>query len=396
LAVFFQAGNPFCYNEDRQQVKNKKVSEIFKKSGFKRASPEERIDKAFSKLDSTHDAIFVFDDEKFVGVVNLYHSTLGRKINPQEKVKRCFYHPPIVTPKTSVVEVARLMVESRLYQLPIIEKDKFKGVIFFEDILKWFKKQILPGVSIEDLIKIKKPEFIDFNSSVDEALHLMINNGQNRLLVTDKNSNLLGILTLYDLRKTITEPRRRLSFLTRAPIKKDLAGQKVKKFYQRSIVSIMATDSVKKAIDLIIKNKVGSLAVFNDDPGQGPAGLVTVRSILSAIASLAKKDGDIKLSKKFGKNNLKLIKKQILRKIERTLKSNTLLANKIESIKLDLKEISKSSPQVRLPLMEITALVRLSSGNKVVWAKVKGRRVSLMIDQVIERIKRLLRKEKKK
>jgi len=377
-------------------VNKKKVSEILKKSGIKIASPTERVDKVFVDLQSTHDAVFVFDKKDFKGVVNLYHSTLGKKINPQQKVGRRLYHPPVIDKNTPIVEAARLMVESRVYRLPITEKEKFVGAVFSEDILKWFKTAKQSKEAIEDLVEIKKPQTIDFRGTVDQALHLMIKTGQNRLLVTDKNGSLLGILTLYDLRKIITEPRRRLSFLTRSPIKKEFADQKVKNFYQRSIVSVFTSDPLKKAINLMVKNKVGSLVVFNKNKNGNPCGLITARGVLKVIAALAIEKKNVDLDSHFNKNNLKMVKKQIIQKLNRLLITNSLLANKVKSIKLDLKEIAKSNPQVRLPLMEITALVRLSSNNKVVWAKARGRRISLMVDEVVDRIKRVVRKQKDK
>jgi len=377
-------------------VNKKKVSEILKTSGIKKAPLDERVDKAFADLQSTHDAIFVFDQENFKGVVNLYHSTLGKKINPQQKVGKCLYHPPIANKTTLIVEAARLMVESRLYRLSVIEKTKFVGAVFSEDVLKWFKTTNEAKQLIADLVEIKKPQTIDFGKTVDQALQLMIKTGQNRLLVTDKNGNLLGILTLYDLRKIITEPRRRLSFLTRSPIKKEFANQRLKKFYQRSVVSVFASDSLKKAINLMLKNKVGSLVVFDKNKNAQPIGLISARSILKAIGDLAASDKNIKLDSQFDKSNLKMVKKQIVEKLNRLLTTNSLLANKVKSIRLDLKEIAKTSPQVRLPLMEITALVRLSSSNKIIWAKAKGRRISLMVDEVIGRLKRIVRKQKDK
>jgi len=159
---------------------------------------------------------------------------------------------------------------------------------------------------------------------------------------------------------------------------------------------VMVNDSVKKAIDLMIKNQIGSLVVFDPTLEKKPIGLITVRGLLASIAQSNADSKQIDFSKQFKEEKLRLAKKQAFKKFDRLLKANALLANKVKSISLDLKSVTKNNPKVRLPLMEITALVRLSAGNKTIWTKVKGRRISLMVDEVIDHIKRLISKQSRK
>ncbi|MBU2592090.1 MAG: CBS domain-containing protein [Patescibacteria group bacterium] len=371
------------------------VKRILKKGGFKRASPEDRVSAVLPNLQSTHDAVFVFSGEKFSGTVNLYYSFINKRVSPNEKLKNCLYHPPVITPETSLLEASRLMVESRVYILPVIDKGKFLGAVFAENILNLVKKWDLFDAKVKQALSPRKLVFVDLNASVSQALSLMIKNGINRLLVEDKNGSLLGILALFDLRKVFTTPKERISFLTRIPIKKELAGQPIKKFYRGLVISVEAGESLNKAVSLMRQNNIGSLVVFSEGPQKKPVGLITFRDLLKFVADLGKKKGDVSFIHQFNRENLRLARENSLKRMNRLLQNNALLASRIKSISLNLREIAKAQPQVRLPLMEATALVRFYRGNKVIRTKVQGRKVVFIVDKIINRVKSLARKQKK-
>ena len=125
------------------------AKQLLKRSGFKKATPTTKVTSIIAKLQSTHDAVFIFQGDQFLGIVNLYHSFLGKRVNPQQKVDACLYHPPVLAPETPAIEIARLMVESRIYRLPVLRKDQFLGVVFAEDLLRWARKLPLFKISIE-------------------------------------------------------------------------------------------------------------------------------------------------------------------------------------------------------------------------------------------------------
>lgn len=371
------------------------VKAIIKLSGFKKASPETRITAILSQLKSTHDAIFVFKKKKFLGVINLYHSLLGKKTNSQEKAESCLYHPPVLLLTDSLIKVAQLMVESRLYRLPVLKGDNFLGVVFAEDILNWAKSKGFLNGSIKENLKLRKPFFIDGKSSINQAIHLMIDNRTNRLLVTDKQERILGLLSLYDLRRFFTKPSERISFLMRAPIKKEFVNQQISGLYHYPVIFLLGSDSVSKGVETIIKNKIGSLVIFPDLKKKKVSGLITLRDLLQFIAELKKQREQISLSRDFSKQKLKLAKKVVFKKIGFLL-NNPLFSSQVERINLSLREIAKSGQEVRLPLMEVTALIRLKRGNQWLRAKVKGRRLAFMADEMVNKLKTIVRKRKER
>ena len=153
-----RTGSKWCYNK---LVKAITVRKVLKKGGFKKASPEDKISTILPGLQSTHDAVFVFDGQSFLGVVNLYYSFINKRVGPSEKLKNCLYHPPVITPETSILEASRLMVESRVYILPVIDKGKFLGVAFAENILGLVKRWDVFNVKVKQALSPRKLIFVD-------------------------------------------------------------------------------------------------------------------------------------------------------------------------------------------------------------------------------------------
>jgi len=371
------------------------VRRVLKRSGFKKASPETKVTTLLSQLRSTHDAIFIFKGKGFLGAVNLYHSFLGKRVNPQEKAGECLYHPPVLSLTDSVVEAARLMVESRLYRLPVLKGERFLGVVFAEDILRWAGNKGWLNDSIKESLRPREIFLISKRSSISQAIHLMIKKRTNRLLVTDGGEKILGLISLYDLRRFFTKPNERISFLMRAPIKKEFAHQPVVGFYRRPVVSLLESEPVFKGADLMIKKGIGSLVVFPDSRGGRPLGLISLRDLLRLVAGWEKKEKQVSLARGFNKQKLKLAKKTVLKKI-RGILASPLFSSRVKRVDLNLREIAKGGREVRLPLMEVTALVRLKKGNQLLRAKARGRRLTFITDEIIDKLKTMIKKRKER
>lgn len=371
-------------------MKIKVAKDVLSKNGFKKADIDSTIAQAVSQLDSTHEAVFIFENNDFQGVISLFHPFLGRKFSPEAKVSTCLYGPPRVRPETSLVQVAHLMIESRLYQLPVVDNKGFQGIVTAKNVLLWVCELPDCGQPLVNLVKVRQPVFVDKKMSLAKALHLMIDENTNRLLIGEKE-DLQGILTLYDLRQYYTEPQERSSaVLSRQPIKREFASRPVEKYYRQQVITIDSKQPLKRAIRKMLENDIGSLVVKK---GKQVVGLVTLRGLLQFVADLDKEATEVTFSHQFTEKGFRVAREQIGDKLETLFKTNPLFSKKVAKIDLDLREIAKSKPEVRLPLLEVTALVRLKEHNQTIRTKVKGRKVTQMFNKVIKKIKRLLRKD---
>ncbi len=371
------------------------AKDLMRTDNLKKVSPDDKITSAVSQLKSTHDAVFVCDEGKYQGIVNLYHSFLGKKWDHEEKVKTCLYQPPTLTKDTQVEEVARLMVESRVYRLPVLEKKKFLGAVYAEDVLAKAKQLDFFNQPIDQVLTPRQPVFVSPKATITEAIHKMLGGNTNRLLV-GTSKKLEGILTLYDLRMIYSEPRDRVSgVLSRTPIKEDFGDKPVDGFYQAAVVTVDTQDSLAKAVSLMMDKNIGSLVVTEAKNGQVPLGLVTWRDFLGLIANLEEEGIDVSFSQLFTRKSLKLAKQSTIDKLQWLVDHNPLFTQKVKRVDLKLEEVAKSKDNMRLPLLEVTAMVRLKKGNKLLRSEAKGRTVKYMVDEVFDNIKRLLRKDGK-
>ncbi len=368
------------------------AKELMRKSELKKISPEDKITTAVNQLKSTHDVVFVCTNGHYEGVVNLYHSFLGKKWSQEQKVKTCLYQSPTLVKDTPIEEIARLMVESRVYRLPVLSKNKFLGAVYAEDVLKKAKETDLFKQPIEQNLTLRKPVFVEKKTTITKAIHRMLNKNTNRLLVGSKN-NLEGILTLYDLRLFYSEPRDRVSgVLSRTPIKKDFGDQKVEEFHKPNVVTIKCNQSLADAVQLMLTKNIGSLVVTCSE-GEKTLGIVTWRDFLKLISSFEEEGIDVSFSQLFSRDSLKLAKQATIDKLQWLVDHNPLFSKKIKRIDLKLEEVAKSKDNMRMPLLEVTAMVRLKKGNKLLRSEAKGRTVKYMVDEVFDNIKTLLRKE---
>lgn len=362
-----------------------------RKEDLKKVSPEEKITSAISQLKSTHDAVFVCSEGQYLGAVNLYHSFLGKKWSQEQKVKACLYQPPRLSLDTPIEEISRLMVEARIYRLPVLSDNKLRGVVYAEDVLLQAAELDFFQEPIDQVVSPRKPLFIGKTETVSTAIHQMLKANTNRLLVGSKQ-RLEGILTLYDLRMIYSEPRDRISgVLSRTPIKKEFGDKKVEKFYKPSVVTIDIKSSLAKAVNLMLEKEIGSLVV-TENGTKNIHGLVSWRDFLKVISKMDEEGIEVSFSQLFTRKSLRLAKQATIDKLQWLVDNDSVFAKKVKRVDLKLEEVAKSKDNVRLPLMEVTAMVRLKKGNELLRSETKGRTVKYMVDEVFDNIKRLLRK----
>ena len=113
------------------------LRDIIKTEGIIKISPEESLSSAVSKLRTSHDAAFVFNDKKkFLGLINPYYCLFKSSYPGNAKAEHCLYHPPKVRIDYSIAKVAGLFIESKIHYLPVFDlQDRFIGIISARHLL---------------------------------------------------------------------------------------------------------------------------------------------------------------------------------------------------------------------------------------------------------------------
>jgi CBS domain-containing protein len=132
--------------------------------------------------------------------------------------------------------------------------------------------------------------------SAAKALATMRRYGIDRLVVVDDNNKALGIVTGKDILDRIISPRKNLRF-SRSGEKDKTLSIMVDSIMSYPLITAKRNDSVKKIIELMLKNKISSVVVVKDGI---PEGIVIKKDILETY-----------LKKKTAVHSVQLITKDV-------------------------------------------------------------------------------------
>ena len=101
-----------------------------------------------------------------------------------------------VKPSDTIMEfVDNILPLHRKRIFPVAEKKQLYGFLLLEDIKENFKRELWRTTLVKDAMQpIREDYFVESDSSIYEARHLMQLNGINALGVVNKNAELVGVL----------------------------------------------------------------------------------------------------------------------------------------------------------------------------------------------------------
>lgn len=111
-------------------------------------------------------------------------------------------NPACVQPSTSLQQAAKLMVDSDCGGIPVCDKQTNKLVGFFTDrdiVCRLLAKGINPLDKTAQDVMSTDLHTINLNASVEDCIQMMEDFQVRRILVTDNNKQLLGIVAQADL-----------------------------------------------------------------------------------------------------------------------------------------------------------------------------------------------------
>ena len=155
------------------------------------------------------------DDDKMVGIVSkadfvtLATGIAFDKITVKEIMSKDLTY---VSPTERLIHARRLMIESHVGRLPVIEDEKLVGMITSKDLMRAFidfrkkvpekyQKSQIKEVLIEDIMSAN-PTFVAKDMSITEVSKIMMETGFNGLPVVE-DDKVVGIITQTDILKLI-------------------------------------------------------------------------------------------------------------------------------------------------------------------------------------------------
>lgn len=258
---------------------------------FPQLEVEDTISKAFS-LFRNWDSIILLDRGSYTGTITK-KDLMRTKIQPEAKVGTYLFHPPVVDQEWEMGEVARLMVESGQYLVPVVHKDKVMGIINGDRILE---KAAEGDFGNEPVEKFMTTELISVGpeDTISKAEGIMKEHQISRLPVI-VDGKLIGLVSVNDLIDGIYHPEHRprgtksigdmSKYGETVGEKKDYMKMPVKGIMSEVVETLPPGSPVRDVVKKFKEIGRGDLILAG---GDGKLGIVTRTDLMKPIADYSK------------------------------------------------------------------------------------------------------------
>ena len=172
-------------------------------------------DVAKLMLDNGIGSVPVMDDDKMVGIVSkadfvtLAVGIAFNKITVKEIMTKDL---TVVSPTERLVHARRLMLESKVGRLPVVDDENILGMVTSKDLMRAFidfrkkvpekyQKSQIKDVLVEDIMS-SNPVVTSKDATISEVAQIMMETGYNGLPVVE-DDKVVGIITQTDILRLI-------------------------------------------------------------------------------------------------------------------------------------------------------------------------------------------------
>lgn len=170
-------------------------------------SPDDTVSKALSlMIENKVHQLPVVEKNRYVGIIYA-KSFIDANVFPETtKVNSFIVNTPSLSPNTSILDANRTIIETGFRALPVTNKDKLVGIVSETDlVLNSNLKNISTDAVMQGAIVIPG------DSSLSNAMSKMKKHNISRLPVVDKDGKLIGSLDTIDIARVLRVPKERKS-----------------------------------------------------------------------------------------------------------------------------------------------------------------------------------------
>ncbi|HSB46766.1 MAG TPA: CBS domain-containing protein [Candidatus Bilamarchaeum sp.] len=239
------------------------------------------ISKALSQLDETP-AVIVTKNGKYFGVID--HRCLGNNMRiPQNtKCESAVIRPPVLPENAELMERVDAFLLGHFKALPVIdENDRPVGITTRVELLKEMAGEgLLPATGIADLMS--SPAFtINDDETIGSAKRMMKEKKARRLVVT-RNSNLVGVISAYDISVFTAKPN--LFESGRKDIKNsqeiNIDQLKISNFLRPDVTLVSEGEALESMVKRMIAKGVSHAIVVS---GKKPVGVISALDVFRKV-----------------------------------------------------------------------------------------------------------------
>ncbi|KXK10571.1 MAG: inosine 5'-monophosphate dehydrogenase [Microgenomates bacterium OLB23] len=258
-----------------------KVKDLLKTADVIKVSPQDTLSSVLAQLESSHDAGFVFDEnDRFIGVVNPYYAVIKKAHPGSTKVQSCLIHPPKLQQTDDMSKAARLMIESKIHYLPVINQDhEFVGIVSARRLLSYMLRSNEFAAQLQQKVGDKKIVTIKGEDKLSKAVNLFKDFKISKLVMVNESGAIAGIVSQYDVTDDLTAPKERHNSASRSGNKDAQSDKPVRNFARTHVMTLGDNATYADVATHILEQKIGSIVIINKQ--RMPIGIVTTKDILA-------------------------------------------------------------------------------------------------------------------
>lgn len=221
------------------------------------------------------------EKDKYVGMITR-RAILRSHLDPtKNKVKSLMKSAPAVGLDVTLGALAKLMINSGIRQLPMVEKNQILGFITDENVIHTVVAENWGNTTVETVMT-RAPHTLESNRSVGAVLSVLREFGISHIPILD-NGKLVGIVSIEDILKNIYWPQRRQTQGDIVGEKIETLGLPVKGIMTSAVISVNPKMSLREAECKMHDHNISCLTVVD---GEQLVGIVTRLDFLEPISQM--------------------------------------------------------------------------------------------------------------
>jgi len=363
--------------------------ELTIRKDFVMADAEDHLSKYIDDL-LEDKVVVVEEDGRYKGVL-LKRAILRWKLDPSQAKVDSFLKKLQLMKKNDLedIKVIDYMLNNLTRFALVGANNKVKGYVYIDDVISKNMEKI-GDVEVREIMQKDYPT-IEEDEPISKAFHIMKYNNVDRLIVLDKEHNLIGLVTLSDILKALVKTYEKPTKGTIIKEKIHEFRKSVKEFMSDNPLVIYPNTSLKEAFNKMIEANVNSLIVVKKGDTTTPIGLLSKRAILIYLKALIKKEEELAIS--FSLHNVELDdldKEWIRNKIKKLLKKFGNVLNNY-SVHIDIKKVKEHIDE---ELDRYLIRIHLTIPRKMFLVDVEGESMVLALNKAFKILERQLLKYK--
>lgn len=229
----------------------------------------------------------IVSGKRYIGMLS-YREIMRRSIRSNSKVESFMIKTSKITPRTEILKAIKLLRDSGISALPVVDSGLLAGILSTTDILKNLSLIVEPGQLKSIEVMSSDPVVIVDDDPIDRALEKFRALDESAMPVVSKTGEFLGILKIEEISssKILNEAPRQTAGDTGGEAEKLRinAGSLALK-----AVSVNPGTTVEECASLMVKNGLRAIPVV--DSGRKVIGIVGAMDIISVISTGESREG---------------------------------------------------------------------------------------------------------